>query len=93
MISLLLEYEVKMKSSSVSSKGQVTIPQEVRLRMGLKEGDRVEFVIDHGQTVLRPVRSHSNPFDEYVGALPHFKSVDEINAWVRDIREDRANRD
>ncbi len=82
-----------MKTSSVSSKGQVTIPQEVRVRMGLKEGDRVEFVIDRGQTVLRPVRSHSNPFDKYVGALPHFKSVDEINAWVRDIREDRANRD
>ena len=40
-----------MKTSSVSSKGQVTIPQEVRIRMGLKEGDRVEFVVENGQTI------------------------------------------
>lgn len=38
-----------MKTSSVSSKGQVTIPQEVRVRMDLKEGDRVEFVIENGR--------------------------------------------
>lgn len=81
-----------MKTSSVSSKGQVTIPQEVRIRMGLKEGDRVEFVIDHGQTILRPVRSKKSRFDRYVGILPHFKSIDEINAWVRDMREDDADR-
>lgn len=82
-----------MKTSSVSSKGQVTIPQEIRVRMGLKEGDRVEFVIDHGLTILRPARKSHNPFDEYVGVLPHFKSAKEINEWVREMREDRANRD
>lgn len=82
-----------MKTSTVSSKGQVTIPQEIRIRMGLKEGDRIEFVIDHGKTVIRPARSRHNRFDEYVGVLPQFKTVDEINAWVREIREDRANRD
>ena len=82
-----------MNSSTVSSKGQVTIPQEIRIRMGLKEGDRVEFVIDHGKTVLQPARSRHKRFDDYVGVLPQFKSIDEINAWVREIREDRADRD
>lgn len=82
-----------MKTSSVSSKGQVTIPQEIRVRMGLKEGDRVEFLIDHGQTVLRPVRSRKSRFEKYVGILPHFKTIDEINAWVRDMREGDAERD
>jgi len=82
-----------MKTSSVSSKGQVTIPQEVRIRMGLKEGDRVEFVIENGQTVLKPARGHKSRFDQYVGILPHFKNVGEINAWIREMREDRADRD
>jgi antitoxin PrlF len=82
-----------MKTSSVSSKGQVTIPQEVRIRMGLREGDRVEFVVENGQTILRPARGHKSRFDKYVGALPYFKSIDEINAWVREMREDRAERD
>jgi len=82
-----------MKTSSVSSKGQVTIPQEVRIRMGLKEGDRVEFVLENGQTILRPARGHKSPFDKYVGVLPHFQSIDEVNAWVREMREDDADRD
>lgn len=77
----------------MSSKGQVTIPQEVRIRMGLKEGDRVEFVMEGGKTILRPAHERKNPFDEFAGVLPHFKNIDEINAWVREMREDRADRD
>ncbi len=87
-----MESKVKMKTSSVSSKGQVTIPQEVRIRMGLQEGDRVEFVIENGQTILRPARGRKSRFDKYIGALPHFGNVDEINAWVREMREDSADR-
>ncbi|MBT9329981.1 AbrB/MazE/SpoVT family DNA-binding domain-containing protein [Paracidobacterium acidisoli] len=75
-------------TSSVSSKGQVTIPQEVRVRLGLKEGDRVEFVVEGGQTILRPAHSLKNPFEEYLGAFPHFKSREEINAWIRDLRDE-----
>ena len=83
-----------MKTSSVSSKGQVTIPQEVRVRMGLKEGDRVEFVIENGQTILRPARGRKSPFEEYIGVLPRFKGgIEGINAWVREMRGNRADRD
>jgi antitoxin component of MazEF toxin-antitoxin module len=60
--------------------------------MGLKEGDRVEFVIENGQTIIRPARGRKSRFDKYVGALPYFKSIDEINACVREMREDRTDR-
>jgi AbrB family looped-hinge helix DNA binding protein len=33
-----------MPSAKVTSKGQITIPQEVRNEMGVSEGDRIEFV-------------------------------------------------
>jgi len=75
-------------SSTISSKGQVTVPIEVRRRLGLKEGDRVEFVFEDGRTVLRPARTEENPFKAYLGALPAFSSLQEINAWVRDLRDD-----
>ena len=75
-------------SSTISSKGQVTVPIEVRHRLGLKEGDRVEFVFEEGRTVLRPVRSENNPFTAYLGALPAFSSRDEVNAFYRDLRDD-----
>lgn len=37
-----------MPSAKITSKGQVTIPQEVRKAMGVSEGDRVEFVHTQG---------------------------------------------
>jgi len=75
-------------SSTISSKGQVTVPIEVRHRLGLKHGDRVEFVFEDGRTVLRPARAEKNPFTAYLGALPAFSSQQEINAWIRDLRDD-----
>jgi antitoxin PrlF len=80
-------------SSTLSSKGQVTIPQEIRRRLGLKEGDRVEFVIEDGRTILRPARHSDNPFEAYVGALGTFPGgVKEINAWLNDLRGGKPKR-
>ncbi len=75
-------------TSTISSKGQITVPIEVRHRLGLKKGDRVEFVFEEGRTVLRPARAGVNPFAAYVGILPAFSSLEEINAWLRDLRDD-----
>jgi AbrB family looped-hinge helix DNA binding protein len=88
VISLLLELEVKMSASTVSSKGQVTIPQEVRNRLGLRPGDRVEWVEEGDQMIFRPARQQRNVFEKYIGVLPAFRNRDEINAWTRELRED-----
>lgn len=43
-----------MAEASVTSKGQITIPAEVRKAMGLKAQDRVVFTVMHdGTTVMR----------------------------------------
>jgi AbrB family looped-hinge helix DNA binding protein len=44
-------------SSTISSKGQVTVPAEIRNRLGLSSGDRVEFVVEGEHTIIRPLRS------------------------------------
>jgi antitoxin PrlF len=47
-----------MLRSAITSKGQVTIPKEVRDRMGLKPGDRIEFVEDgSGRFVLEAINT------------------------------------
>lgn len=33
-----------MSTAKITSKGQITIPKEVRARLGVVSGDRVEFV-------------------------------------------------
>lgn len=40
-----------MQTSRMTSKGQVTIPKEIREQLGLKPGDQVEFVPGPGRTV------------------------------------------
>jgi len=76
-------------SSTISSKGQVTVPQEIRNRLGLATGDRVDFVIEGERTVIRPARSTSNPFEKYRGILKTFPGgKKEINAWIDDLRND-----
>jgi AbrB family looped-hinge helix DNA binding protein len=44
-----------MATAAVTSKGQITIPAEVRKKLGLKAGDRVRFIEgENGEYVLRP---------------------------------------
>jgi antitoxin PrlF len=75
-------------SSTISSKGQITVPQEIRSRLGLSAGDRVEFVLEGDRTILRPLRPASNPFAKQAGILGTFPGgVEEINAWLRDLRD------
>jgi len=40
----------------ITSKGQVTIPQRIRNRYGLKPGTDVEFVAEGSKVVLKPKR-------------------------------------
>jgi AbrB family looped-hinge helix DNA binding protein len=76
-------------SSSMSSKGQVTIPLEIRNRMGITAGDRVEFVVEEGHTIIRPFRSEENPFEKFRGIVGPFPGGEKgIKAWVDDMRND-----
>ena len=73
--------------STLSRKGRITVPLEIRRRLGLKEGDRVEFVVEGERTIIRPAQSPENPFKKYVGALPAFGSKREIMAWIEGMRD------
>lgn len=44
-----------MTTATMTSKGQVTIPAEVRQRLGLGTGDRIEFVeLEAGGFAIKP---------------------------------------
>jgi antitoxin PrlF len=76
-------------TSPISSKGQVTVPLEIRKRLGVGAGDRIEFAIESDQTVIRPFRDDPDPFEKYVGILGPFPGGEEgIKAWIDDMRSD-----
>jgi len=77
--------------SVVSTKGQVTVPQQIRMRLGLRVGDSVEFTVEGDRTIIRPARGGANPFERYRGALGTFRGgKEEINAWLRDLRDEES---
>jgi len=74
-----------MPLSKVTSKGQTTIPKEVREYLKLQTGDQIDFLIrSDGTVVLRPATLHVR---ELKGIL-HRKnmrpvSVDAMNEAIR----------
>lgn len=58
-----------MSQATVTTKGQVTIPKAVRDQLELKEGDRIDFIVnDAGEAVIRRVTRST---EEVKGMLAH----------------------
>lgn len=56
--------------AKVTSKGRVTIPKEVRERLGVHPGEEVGLEEKEGLLVVSKVVTRS-PFDKWVGKLKH----------------------
>ncbi len=76
-------------SSTISSKGQITVPIEVRRLLGVRAGDRLLFESDSNGVHIRPVRNDKeSAFAKYAGignpGIPSGKKA--INRWLREVR-------
>ena len=58
---------MKEFESSVSPKGQITLPLEVRRRWGIKPKDRVTIQVDEQTVTIAPARS---ALEESYGSVP-----------------------
>lgn len=61
--------------ATITSKGQVTIPKEVRVRHGLKPGDALEFVEEDGRTYVRPRKIRAIDLAGILGKPPSGKTL------------------
>ncbi|MFA5515060.1 MAG: AbrB/MazE/SpoVT family DNA-binding domain-containing protein [Desulfuromonadales bacterium] len=43
--------------AKVTSKGQVTIPIEIRKKLGIRSEDKVDFILEEDRVILRPVKT------------------------------------
>jgi AbrB family looped-hinge helix DNA binding protein len=71
----------------ITSKGQVTIPQQVRRELGLEPGDEVEIVVQDGIATIVPAQGPAGRGRRIVDALlgrgDVELSTDEIMALTR----------
>ena len=74
-----------MARSTLTSKGQTTIPLQVRERLGLRRGDAIDFVLQaDGSVMLRPAKRDIRTLKgclQRPGTKP--VSVEDIKAAVR----------
>jgi AbrB family looped-hinge helix DNA binding protein len=71
--------------TTLTSKGQLTIPKAVREQLGLKPFDKIEVVVDGGEARLRRARPS---LAEIAGTLPPLDEV--VEEMPRIAREERA---
>jgi AbrB family looped-hinge helix DNA binding protein len=61
--------EKNMDITSVTSKGQVTIPKEVRQQLGIRQGSRIAFRLVGDIVEMRVKTSPANTVDSGFGML------------------------
>jgi antitoxin PrlF len=68
--------------TTVSEKGQITIPKVLRVRLGLRKGQVLDVREDRGRLVMSKPRS-ADPFEKYFGKVDLGKTTDELMAELR----------
>ncbi|MGH8296183.1 MAG: AbrB/MazE/SpoVT family DNA-binding domain-containing protein [Steroidobacteraceae bacterium] len=72
-----------MAAATLTSKGQITIPVEVRQALGLDTGDRVEFVeVERGRFEIVPATRSVTALKGMFGKPRRTASIEEMNAAI-----------
>lgn len=74
-------------AARVTSKGQVTVPKDVRDALGIKEGDRIIFRVEGDRAVL----ARTPDFLELAGTI-RVPAMRRNVAWDEVIRRTRSDR-
>ena len=72
-----------MATATITSKGQITLPKEVREHLHVGEGDRVVFQLGKGEVTVRPL---DGSVEDLFGMLRRqgapLRSVEEIDETI-----------
>jgi AbrB family looped-hinge helix DNA binding protein len=75
------------KLARITSKGQITVPRDIRRTLGVRPGDRLLFESDSRGVRVRPLRAKS-PFEKYRGIgnpeIPSGRKA--VRQWLRQLR-------
>jgi len=77
-------------TASVTERGQVTIPAEVRRLLGLKKRDKLSFVVEDGKVTVRKPRF---TIETLAGSVPALKEPIEWDEMMRIVHEEIAERE
>lgn len=85
-----------MELAKVTSKGQITIPIDIRKKMGIKNGDKVLFIEDGNRIYIynSSKEAFSEVQKEFAGEAERvgLKDDKDVMAMIKDIRKERKVR-
>ena len=74
-----------MATSTITTKGQVTIPKQIRDLLNVDKGDRVEFLVDDNGTVtIWPVTIDITELKGLVARPDKYVSLQDMKNAIRD---------
>jgi AbrB family looped-hinge helix DNA binding protein len=82
-----------MPSSTITSKGQTTIPGAIRRHLKLKAGDRLDFIVERdGRVVLIPATVHVSELRGLLSPAPRRLTVKQMDEAIREGAVERVRR-
>src|SRR6266516_4624510 len=78
---------MKEMLSSVSPKGQVTIPLEIRRMLGVKPKDKVAFTVKNGRVRIAPARY---TLESIRGSVQPATRTEDFDRLIREAEEEQA---
>ena len=84
-----------MELAKVTSKGQITIPIQIRKRLRLKEGDKVFFSEEKGRVVFQNASqvalSNMQKSMEGEGKKVGFETEEDVVSYIKQIRQEESS--
>ncbi len=74
-----------MGAAKLTSKGQITIPVQVRKKLGIDTGDRVEFVEEGGRIIMTPVTQDASALKGLIKKPKKTVSIEKMNNAIREM--------
>lgn len=71
------------EQTKVLQKGKITIPADIRQRLGISEGDYVKLEIVNGKLVLLPQNTVPNPTDFLTGLAEGVQVTEPVKQELR----------
>jgi AbrB family looped-hinge helix DNA binding protein len=82
-------------TGKVTSKGQTTVPKEVRDFLGLEEGTQMEWILDDGKVTVKPRKLRAIDLAGILGPPPSgdtHVTVEQMNEAIGDAVVERYER-
>jgi len=84
-----------MELAKITTRGQITIPLEIRRKLGVKDGDKVVFFEQDGRIIMENsvMLALKDAQDAFRGEAERLglKTEEDVVAMVKEVRRERAS--